>query len=145
MFAFGILTILSAFALLDASLAHPMGEKSNGLDKTDLHRRPKIAAAHFPPAQAVAMTPVPIHKNSGKPLPRQLPRHPERALPMGHRPSGLGADVSMTPKKGSVKVTQRADEPIMKRHDHILSPESATVGSCNGEWHSSSPPPFHSR
>jgi hypothetical protein len=147
MLASTTIALLSAFALLDLSFARPTKGESKGIHQADLPHPPKpntdIAAAQIPPAQAVAMLPAPIHSGRSEPLPRRLSRRSEGILPTGHRPADLGADISMIPKQKSMRVTERKDEPIMKRHDHILSPETTTVASCNGQCSRPFLYPFH--
>jgi hypothetical protein len=136
MLASTAIALLSAFALLDVSFARPTQGESKGIENVNLPQHleanPDIVAAQIPPAQAVAMVPVLIHSSRSEPLPRRLSRRSTGVLPTGHRPADLGADISTIPKQRSMEITERKDLPIMKRHDHILSPETATVASCNG-------------
>ena len=137
------IALISVISLLDFSFGHPLSHFSTGQgihDATHQASGPHdVADAQVPPAQAVAMIPTPVHSN--EPLPRRLSRRTDGYLPTGHRPSDLGADNSMIPGNGistipkqrSLQLAERKDLPIMKRHDHINSPEAVTAASCNGE------------
>lgn len=137
------IALLSAIALIDISFARPLSGSSTGQGVHDVpHRAPvphSVANAQVHPAQSVGS--VPASLPNSEPLPRRLSRRTNGASPMGHRPADLGADnlmisengISTIPRQRSLRMAERKDLPLVKRHDHINSPEAATVGSCNGK------------
>jgi hypothetical protein len=109
--SFSILFVLSSLLMFDAVLAAPFkGRGSNNRPATN------------GPASA------PKHK---APMPRVLSRSVEGSLPIGHRPSDLGADSATTPSRRSL--IHREEITLEERHDHINSPNVTTTASCDGK------------
>jgi len=115
--SFSTVFVLSSLLMFDAVLAAPATGQRGGNN---------LPVAPNAPVRAQAVVPAQVHK---EPLPRVLSRSMEGSLPIGHRPSDLGADRATTPSRRSI--IHRQEINLEERHDHINSPNVTTSASCD--------------